>query len=94
MRIAITVARAVLVRAVVPERWETAPAPFGRSAEQARFPALELTRSIGYGPAPGTQRASQSELRSSSWEASDRRIDDPISTIQFDHQWEDIDVEA
>jgi hypothetical protein len=90
MRLAITVARAVPARAVTPECWKSAPAPFGRFAEQARFPALELTRSMGYGPAPGTQRALQSELRS--------RFLGSIGSVyrrsNFDHQWEDIDVEA
>jgi hypothetical protein len=95
MRIAIMVARAVLARAVTPGRWETAPAPFGRSAEQARFPALELTRSIGYGPAPGTRRALQSELRSRFLGSIGSGVSTiQLSTIQFDHQWEDIDVEA
>jgi hypothetical protein len=73
------------------------PALFGRFAEQARFRALELTGSIGYGPAPERSTALQKRyeaaievLGKQSWEA--LRIG--VSTIQFDHQWEDIDVEA
>jgi hypothetical protein len=69
------------------------PAPFGRSAEQARFPALELSRSIGYGPAPESSRKCKTTrgCNRGSWEAF--RIGG-VSAIQFDHQWEDIDVEA
>jgi hypothetical protein len=79
-----------------------APAPFGRFADQARFPALELTGSIGYGPGPERSTALQKRyeaaievlgkhfLASTSWEA--LRIG--VSAIQFDHQWEDIDVEV
>jgi hypothetical protein len=71
-----------------------APAPIGRFAGQARFPALELTPSIGYGPAPerSTGVATTRRDRAASEVLGKHRIG--VSTIQFDHQWEDIDVEA
>jgi hypothetical protein len=68
------------------------PAPFGRFAEQARFAALELTRSMGYGPAPGTQRGVAKRQAVAIKVLGKHRIG--VSAIQFDHQWEDIDVEA
>jgi hypothetical protein len=82
----------MVARVAVPGRWEATPAPFGRFAERGRFPALELTRSIGYGPAPGT-RPGVAKRRGAAIEVHGKhRIG--VSTIQFDHQWEDIDVEA
>jgi len=68
------------------------PAPFGRFAGQARFPALELTWSIGYGPAPGTQGGVARRHAAAIEVLRQQRIG--VSAIQFDHQWEDIDVEA
>jgi len=67
------------------------PAPFGRFAEQARFHALELAPAIGYCRAPERSSgiANEAKLRST---FSEPTIG--VSTIQFDHQWEDIDVEA
>jgi hypothetical protein len=51
---------------------------------------LELTRSIGYGRAPERSTALENEAAIELlWK---HRIG--VSAIQFDHQWEDIDVEA